>query len=83
MRKIKISPSILSADFSKLGSEIQKPENYGAFPVKVNDKGKVTGPGTDADVSNWNRAQDRMKRAHSGWKEKRARLSTAMDKFNS
>ena len=30
MKKIKISPSILSADFSKLGSEIIKLEKAGA-----------------------------------------------------
>jgi hypothetical protein len=59
---------------SKLGSEILKPENYGEIPMQG---------ATDAEVSKWNRAQDRMKRASSSHKEKRARLSTAMDKFNS
>ena len=35
MKKIKISPSILSADFSKLGSEIIKLEKAGADLIHV------------------------------------------------
>jgi len=35
MKKIKISPSILSGDFSQLGSEIQKLENAGADMIHV------------------------------------------------
>ena len=35
MKKIKISPSILSADFSQLGSEIKKLENAGADMIHV------------------------------------------------
>ena len=35
MKKIQISPSILSADFSQLGNEIKKLENGGADMVHV------------------------------------------------
>ena len=35
MKKIKISPSILSADFSKLSSEIKKLEEGGADMIHV------------------------------------------------
>ena len=35
MKNIKISPSILSADFSQLGNEIQKLENGGADMIHV------------------------------------------------
>jgi len=35
MKKIQISPSILSADFSQLGNEIKKLENAGADMVHV------------------------------------------------
>ena len=35
MKKIKISPSILSGDFSQLGSEIQKLEKAGADMIHV------------------------------------------------
>ena len=35
MKKIQISPSILSADFSKLGSEIKKLEESGADRIHV------------------------------------------------
>ena len=35
MKKIKISPSILSADFSQLGQEIKNLENSGADMIHV------------------------------------------------
>ena len=35
MKKIQISPSILSADFSQLGSEIKKLEECGADMIHV------------------------------------------------
>ena len=35
MKKIKISPSILSADFSQLGKEIKNLENSGADMIHV------------------------------------------------
>ena len=35
MKKIKISPSILSADFSRLGDEIKKLEDGGADLIHV------------------------------------------------
>ena len=35
MKKIQISPSILSADFSQLGKEIKKLENAGADMIHV------------------------------------------------
>ena len=35
MKKIKISPSILSADFSQLGQEIKNLENNGADMIHV------------------------------------------------
>ena len=35
MKKIKISPSILSADFSQLGSEIESLEKNGADMIHV------------------------------------------------
>ena len=39
MKKIKISPSILSADFSQLGNEIRKLENGGADMIHVRTGG--------------------------------------------
>ena len=35
MKKIQISPSILSADFSQLGNEIKRLENAGADMIHV------------------------------------------------
>ena len=40
MKKIKISPSILSADFSQLGQEIRNLENSGADMIHV-DVGNI------------------------------------------
>ena len=37
MKKIQISPSILSADFSQLGSEIRKLEEGGADLIHVDE----------------------------------------------
>ena len=58
MKKIQISPSILSADFSQLGNEIKRLENGGADMISPNGHVSPSQTGKkmfafDANIDNW------------------------------